>query len=81
MPSHKPEPANSQPLGQPTDNKIRMVVDSTRCTFCGMCAKRCTKGAIIVRREKRLHQFNSILCDGCRDCMRVCPKRGLQVIV
>jgi ech hydrogenase subunit F len=52
-----------------------LEMDPDRCTYCGVCQKRCPTGAITVTRKPdkswtlRVHQ-----CILCSYCVEVCPK-------
>jgi formate hydrogenlyase subunit 6/NADH:ubiquinone oxidoreductase subunit I len=53
--------------------------DIARCIFCGMCQRNCPTDAIVVRKEKRDWQIDSLRCCQCRRCVEVCPVSCLSM--
>ena len=49
-----------------------VIIDSTRCTGCGQCAKNCAVHAI-VREEDGTYRCNSGWCFACGQCVALCP--------
>ena len=49
-----------------------VIIDSTRCTGCGQCAKNCAVHAII-REEDGTYRCNSGWCFACGQCVALCP--------
>jgi MinD superfamily P-loop ATPase len=54
------------------------VVDETRCTYCGKCAKVCVYHAIAVLGKKTL--VFPQLCHGCGSCTALCPEGVISEI-
>ena len=52
-----------------------VIIDSTRCTGCGQCAKNCAVHAII-REEDGTYRCNSGWCFACGQCVALCPVGG-----
>lgn len=52
---------------------IRIRVDRTKCTDCGICEKKCKMG-VNVRKEP-----NSAECIRCGDCVKACPFHALHM--
>jgi MinD superfamily P-loop ATPase len=50
------------------------VIDSERCTQCGLCEERCRFNAI--------HDFtvDSIHCEGCKVCVQICPVQAIDFV-
>jgi len=50
------------------------VIDSERCTHCGLCEEKCRFGAI--------HGFevDSIHCEGCGVCVEICPVQAIDFV-
>lgn len=53
------------------------VIDTEKCTNCGMCKKHCQFDAIHYQNEGGL-QINSFACEGCRLCERICPVQAIS---
>ena len=52
-------------------------VDAAKCVKCGLCAKKCDKGALTVRADKSIAVDPSV-CVACYDCVGVCRKEALK---
>jgi len=55
------------------------VIDEDICTNCGECKDACKFDAIPV--EDGQHRVDSIACEGCWYCSRVCPTHAISMIV
>ncbi len=64
---------NSQAHGK----EVRAVCD-VGCIGCGICAKNCESGAIVV--ENNLARIDSSKCTGCGMCVEKCPKKIISLI-
>ncbi|MGC9115848.1 MAG: 4Fe-4S binding protein [Fervidicoccaceae archaeon] len=51
-------------------------IDYKKCTGCGVCAKICDTGGIIMTREK-MPMVLPRLCSGCRACYFACPEKAI----
>lgn len=51
------------------------AVDQDACDSCGLCARACRFGAILVLPG--VTQIDTTLCKGCGRCARVCPRNAL----
>ena len=51
------------------------MIDSTKCVYCGMCARKCPAHAITVLSQdgKNLASVSTDYCIGCGVCEDVCP--------
>ena len=59
----------------------QVEVDADKCSLCEVCGKRCRTGAI---RSEQTEDALSILfryrlCDGCRDCLKICPEKAMRL--
>ena len=57
--------------------EVRAVCDAG-CIGCGICAKNCEAGAIVV--ENNLAHIDSSKCIGCGVCVEKCPKKIISLI-
>jgi formate hydrogenlyase subunit 6/NADH:ubiquinone oxidoreductase subunit I len=55
----------------------RVENEIERCIFCRLCEKNCPTDAILVNKEKKEWQIDSLKCCTCRRCVEVCPKTCL----
>ncbi len=54
-------------------------IDINVCIFCGMCARRCPTGAIVVTKESREWEIDRLRCCSCNYCVEVCPVHCLRM--
>jgi formate hydrogenlyase subunit 6/NADH:ubiquinone oxidoreductase subunit I len=47
------------------------------CVHCGLCAKKCPTGALIVDRGNKKWSINRLRCISCGYCVEACPKKSL----
>jgi NAD-dependent dihydropyrimidine dehydrogenase PreA subunit len=50
------------------------VIDTDRCTACGMCEEVCATGAIRVREHAVVDEPR---CIGCGECVAECPEEAI----
>ena len=55
---------------------FRVRIDAAKCVKCGLCAKRCDKGALAVRDDKSI-AVDAASCVACFDCAGSCRKEAL----
>ena len=51
------------------------VIDSSRCTQCGKCAKVCRFDAIDMAGDR--YKIDPVSCEGCAYCSRICPEKAI----
>jgi len=51
---------------------LTSVIDEELCTFCGMCARACPYGAIIVDKKAKTSKVIEAACKGCGTCSAEC---------
>jgi len=59
-----------------TGHRAIAVVDSEKCTGCGICLDVCPAGAIEVK-EKAV--INDEICTGCAACIAECPNKAITI--
>ncbi len=59
---------------KPFEGERIAVIDPSKCTGCGICAKHCPYECIYP--EDNHYKVSEILCEGCNVCSIVCPEKG-----
>jgi heterodisulfide reductase subunit A len=52
---------------------VTSIIDDELCTYCGICAKACPYGAIIVDKKTKTSKVIEAACKGCGTCAAECP--------
>ena len=58
---------------------LRVSIDKSRCTKCGVCVKECFTEALTIGEEGIA--WNETLCKGCGRCATVCPEKVISLEV
>ena len=58
-----------------TRGKVENEIE--KCIFCRLCERNCPTDAILVSKEKKEWQIDSLKCCTCRRCVEVCPVKCL----
>jgi len=53
------------------------VIDSEKCTACGICAEVCRFDAVIPGDEA--YRVDSLACEGCASCFYQCPEEAIRM--
>jgi indolepyruvate ferredoxin oxidoreductase, alpha subunit len=53
------------------------IVDQETCKKCGICIK---FGCPAIEKKGECYSINRLLCNGCRVCMDICPKKCISVM-
>jgi len=56
-----------------------IIIDISKCIFCGMCQRKCPTSAIVVNKEEKTWNIARLRCITCGYCVEVCPKKCLQM--
>lgn len=56
-----------------------ITIDTTKCTMCSLCSKKCPTLAIDVDRTKEVWQINHFQCIQCNECVHVCRPGALKM--
>ena len=54
-----------------------ITIDTEKCNGCGLCAKACHEGAIIMKNGKA-KLLREDYCDGLGDCLPACPMNAIS---
>ncbi len=63
----------------PDASQAVAVVDTTRCAFCLTCVRNCPHAALYPAENARHIACHEIACEGCGNCVSVCPGKALQL--
>ena len=56
----------------------KAVIDSDRCTNCGICFDACRFNAIV--QQDGQHAVDAISCEGCTLCAYLCPEKAITMV-
>lgn len=58
------------------------LIESSRCTGCGVCVQHCRFDAIVALGpgEDTGYQVDGLSCEGCGVCVDVCPERAASLV-
>jgi len=59
----------------------KVLIDISKCIFCGICQRRCPTAAITVSKEKKSWEIDRMRCISCNSCVELCPKKCLALDV
>ena len=57
----------------------KIVIDTSKCIFCGICQKKCPTAAINVFRNDKKWGIDRLRCISCGYCVESCPKKCLEM--
>jgi heterodisulfide reductase subunit A len=65
--------------GQVTVEAITPIMNSEKCTGCGLCARVCPYNAITVDKENKEASVVEAACHGCGTCGAECPFEAIEM--
>lgn len=57
----------------------QVEIEIGKCSFCGLCRRKCPTAAIRVERESKTWEIERLKCIACGNCCEVCPKQCLSL--
>jgi len=66
----------------PKDPLVRgqISIEINRCTFCGLCSRKCPTHSINVVRTDKSWEISRCPCIVCGECVAVCPAKCLRML-
>ncbi|NQT85798.1 4Fe-4S binding protein, partial [bacterium] len=58
---------------------LNPMIDTRRCTECGVCVEHCVFDALELSERGKL-RFDEFACEGCGLCARLCPIDAIQML-
>lgn len=55
------------------------VLDTEKCVYCTLCAKKCPQEALRVDRKEKLWELDGEKCVECGICAGACPKKAIEM--
>jgi ech hydrogenase subunit F len=68
-----------EPKVYPAGARGQVRIELEKCTFCGICQKKCPTAALAVSRETRAWTIDRMRCISCNACVEACPKKCLTL--
>jgi len=65
--------------GSVTIEAITPIINTERCTGCGMCTRVCPYHAISVNKERKKAEVIEAACSGCGNCAAECPFDAIEM--
>lgn len=56
---------------------MKIKVDHSKCTLCGMCVKKCPVNIIKIKNKKV--EIKQRRCIACRLCIGICPEKAIRI--
>jgi ferredoxin len=56
----------------------KLFVADSRCSNCGLCARTCPAGAILLGGGAKARPFWRMNCENCNRCINICPKVAIN---
>lgn len=72
-------PAPEAPAAPEPRDDGKPVNDTSKCIFCGICAKKCPVEALSVDRATKSWVLDDDKCIACGTCADVCPKKSIII--
>lgn len=56
----------------------KLFIADDDCTSCGLCARSCPSGAIVMGKSRKARPRWTLGCESCNRCMNLCPARAIN---
>ena len=70
---------HQRPRAYSAATRGRVENEIEKCIFCRLCERNCPTDAIMVSKERKEWQIDSLKCCTCRRCVEVCPVKCLKM--
>ena len=77
VPLAESRPAQTVPTEEAAAAGGKPVLDSEKCVYCTLCAKKCPQEAIHVERKEKIWKLDDEKCVECGICAGACPKKAI----
>lgn len=58
----------------------KVMVDESKCSGCGLCARICPGSALELNAKKARMRVSELpQCMGCGDCAAICPRQAISI--
>lgn len=62
-----------------TGARGKIVIDTPKCIYCGICMRHCPSRAIFVSLKEKVWTIDHFRCVNCRACVELCPTKCLYI--
>lgn len=69
-----------EPAVYPEGSRGHIELNIDQCVLCGLCARHCPTGTIVVDRKAGTWTMNRFDCVQCQSCVNVCHKNALSIV-
>ncbi|WP_019176381.1 4Fe-4S binding protein [Methanomassiliicoccus luminyensis] len=73
-------PYPAAPADLPDSNRGGVRWDMSKCSLCGLCAKRCPTLAVAVDKKAATIELQVFRCIACGVCVDICPQDAIEMV-